>query len=141
LLIEWREIDTPLPVCKAIPSKPKEWGLRELRRIATVPVLRLDDTVLAEPGYDASTKILLVGGGFVPVPNYPTQQELRRAAQVLWTPFELFPFNEKSDAGALLVCGPSAAASRLAAMSLAQPSISAFHPNKTPLTLGSTKLP
>jgi hypothetical protein len=101
--IELRRIDVPPQLCKALLSKKKEcWGLRELRRVVTAPTLRLDGNVLAKPGYDENSKILLHGGGFIRVPVYPTQDELKRAAALLWLPFGKFPFNEKSDAGALL---------------------------------------
>ena len=70
-------------------------NLRHLRGVAHTPVLRHDGTILAEPGYDASTGLLFLPeqGLTVPsVPDRPTQEQVRSAVEFILRPVAQFPF-------------------------------------------------
>src|SRR5690606_10365135 len=53
------------------------WGLRVLRGIVEAPTMRLDGTILSQPGYDDATGIYLDTGGveFPPIPDQPTHRQ------------------------------------------------------------------
>lgn len=87
-----------------------EWRLRVLRGIIEAPMLRPDGTVLAEPGYDPSTGIVLDFNGteFPPVPDAPSYEDGLAALGRLKDIIKDFPFvpDREGDTG-----GPSAARS------------------------------
>jgi hypothetical protein len=58
--------------------------------------MRADGTLLAVPGYDPATGLLLLSGTGRPVvPETPTLVELKAAAATLWRPFAEFPFVDR----------------------------------------------
>jgi hypothetical protein len=85
--------DAPQWLGRRITAKRGERGLRELRSVITAPTMRADGTLLAMPGYDLATGLLLVAASRHPViPDRPSNDELRAAAATLWRPFADFPF-------------------------------------------------
>jgi len=95
-------VDLPLRLVRQIRQLvdlPSVKGIREL------PFLRPDGTVVRTPGYDEDTKILYVPHPQVEtpdVPKAPSEDELRRAVEVLMKPLQDFPFvDEASRANAL----------------------------------------
>jgi hypothetical protein len=72
-------------------------GVRE------TPILRADGTVLAKPGYDADTAMLLLDHGCYPdVPEAPSQNEAIAAVAMLKEAFCDFPFEGEADRSAAL---------------------------------------
>jgi hypothetical protein len=90
---------------RLVPAHPPEWvvrevaargewtGIRSLRCLVEVPVLRPDGTVLDRRGYDPATGLLYEPGGVVvAVPDSPTQGDARAACDALLEVVEDFPF-------------------------------------------------
>ncbi len=85
--------DAPQWLGRRIMAKRGERGLRVLRAVITAPTMRADGTLLAKPGYDLATGLLLVAASQRPlVPDRPSIAELKSAAATLWRPFADFPF-------------------------------------------------
>ena len=71
----------------------------------TAPTLRRDGSVLAEPGYDPTSRLLFVnqaGAELPPIPEHPSQEQAREALECLWGPFALFPLVDAVDRGVVL---------------------------------------
>lgn len=67
------------------------------------PTLRPDGSVVEEPGYDPTTRLLYVPAGEYPrVPDRPTHADATAAALRLMDLFDEFPFVELCDASAVL---------------------------------------
>jgi hypothetical protein len=95
--------DAPQWLGRRITAKRGERGLRELRSVITAPTMRADGTLLAVPGYDLATGLLLVAASQHPViPDRPSVDELRAAAATLWRPFADFPFVDKTARSVML---------------------------------------
>ncbi len=71
-----------------------QWpGIRVLRGLTEVPMLRPDGTVLDVPGYDEPTRVLYEPAIKVPpIPSAPTRDDARRACAALLDVFCEFPF-------------------------------------------------
>lgn len=70
-------------------------NLRALAGVTHTPLMRADGTILAEPGYDESTGLLLLPeeGLSVPsIPGSPTGEQIREAVKLILTPVEEFDF-------------------------------------------------
>jgi hypothetical protein len=80
-------------------ARTDEINVAELDGVITAPTMRADGSLLVDPGYDAATKLLLVGGPFPTIPESPTPAQLRAAWGKLWKPFKLFPFVTAYDRG------------------------------------------
>ena len=96
--------DPPSWLCQQINAKIGERGLRVLMGIITAPTLRPDGSLLCTPGYDETTGLLLRGGGWPRISEFPNEAELKDAFRALWTPFAEFPFVTKEDRGVMLAC-------------------------------------
>jgi hypothetical protein len=70
-------------------------NVRELRGVTHTPVLRPDGSVLHEPGYDTSTRLLYLpdrGLEVPPIPEHPTADDIRQARDQLLFLTEEFPW-------------------------------------------------
>jgi hypothetical protein len=68
-------------------------GIPILTAISETPILRDDGSVLAEPGYDAATKLYVEGGSpAITLPDRITKKQAKKAAKKLLSPFSEFPF-------------------------------------------------
>lgn len=76
--------------------------LKRLSAVVTAPTITPEGRVLAAPGYDAATGLLLIGEGWPAIPAAPTADDARAALDVLMAPFRAFPFAGPEDRGALL---------------------------------------
>ena len=95
--------DAPQWLGRRITAKRGERGLRELRAVITAPTMRADGTLLAMPGYDLATGLLLVAASQRPlVPDKPSIAELKSAAATLWRPFADFPFVDETARSVML---------------------------------------
>jgi hypothetical protein len=79
--------------------------LPPLNGIVEVPVLREDGSILDERGYDEKSRLYYRPDEGLTVPNVPrdpTQKEIQRAKELIWTPLQDFPFvDQASKANAL----------------------------------------
>jgi hypothetical protein len=90
---DWVSVDCPPHLAAAYCERIGAWRLRPLRGIATAPTLRPDGSILAEPGYDPETGLLLAFAETYPaIPERPSRQEGRAALDVLLEPLSAFPF-------------------------------------------------
>ncbi|MBK5941429.1 ATP-binding protein [Halochromatium roseum] len=96
--------DAPAWAAMRIVAKDGERGLPQLDAVITAPTLRADGSILAEPGYDAASKLLLMSDtpDLPAVPVAPTMEQARTALDALWHPFRLFPLVDEVDAGVVL---------------------------------------
>lgn len=95
--------DAPTWLARRVSAKSGERGLKEVKAVITAPTLREDGSILATPGYDAASGLLLRGNGKWPrVPETPSRAELETAASALWHPFQQFPFVDEISRGVML---------------------------------------
>ncbi|MBX9629566.1 MAG: ATP-binding protein [Burkholderiales bacterium] len=101
---EWRPIDAPERVARAVLERSGERGLPKLSAVITAPTMRANGTVLDVPGFDQKTGLLyLVDEPEAPsVPTTPTPEDAISALHTLWAPFEGFPFVDAAARGAML---------------------------------------
>jgi hypothetical protein len=91
------EADPPGWLGKRIDAKAGERGLHELNGVITAPTLRPDGSLLASPGFDVETGLLLLPGQWPCIPEAPTRAELAAAWKTLWSPFSEFPYVGDAD--------------------------------------------
>lgn len=93
----------PAWMVNALHTRGQWRSIRELTAISDVPFMRPDGTVCQTEGYDRETGVLLEMHGTYPtVPEAPTQDDARAAAQELLEVVEDFPFaSDASRAGFL----------------------------------------
>lgn len=89
----WK-VTPPPDWCVAAVHERGEWpGARLIEGIIEAPVLRSDGSVLARQGYDEDTGLLLSSSGvFDQVPEKPTQDDAKNAAEQLLEVVADFPF-------------------------------------------------
>lgn len=86
-------IDPPSRVASTILAREGEWSFSRLTGVITTPTLRPDGTILAEPGYDAATQLLLLEPPALPkLPEKPTHADAMAALQQLDGLLDEFPF-------------------------------------------------
>ncbi|HXG90536.1 MAG TPA: bifunctional DNA primase/polymerase [Vicinamibacterales bacterium] len=73
-----------------------EWKFPVLRNVVTTPTLDRDGRIIATPGFDKQSGLLLdfEPDAFPPVPEYPTQDDAREALNLLAYPLRGFPFED-----------------------------------------------
>nr|MBP8290523.1 hypothetical protein [Chromatiaceae bacterium] len=97
--------DAPVWLPQRIMAKDGERRLPRLDAVVTAPTLRQDGSLLAEPGYDPTARLLFVNHAGVelpPIPEHPTLDQAREALEFLWRPFALFPLVDAVDRGVVL---------------------------------------
>ncbi len=96
--------DAPTWLAAAILAKDGERGLPRLDAVITAPTLRRDGSILAEPGYDAASRLLLrlLTPDWPAIPAHPSLDESRAALREFWRPVELFPLVGAVDRGVTL---------------------------------------
>lgn len=94
----------PIEVARMIlAGRGHDWTMPRLRAIISAPTLRQDGTVIAEPGYDAETGLLLVGERlWRHTPDSPSKRDALDALDVLGEPLTGFPFVGNADRTAAL---------------------------------------
>jgi hypothetical protein len=92
-------IDAPLKVAHTYRQRKGAWQLPVLSGLINAPTLRRDGSVLAAPGYDPATGLLLETGSlrFPDVPEAPDWEEGREAISILMQLIETFPFAGEAD--------------------------------------------
>lgn len=85
----------PSDIIRAVATDGFWNGFRHLAGTTPVPVMRADGTVLDQPGYDRSTRLILEPNADVPhVKDRPTQADAIDAADMLADVFADFPFED-----------------------------------------------
>jgi hypothetical protein len=92
----WVAIDAPLKVAATYRQRIGRWNLPILAGLLNAPTLRPNGSLLASPGYDAKTGLLLdvCGGRFPAIPDQPTKQNANQALAVLTDLIATFPFRD-----------------------------------------------
>lgn len=90
----WQRIDAPLKVATVYLQRIGRWRLPTLVGLIEAPTLRGDGSILASPGYDAATGLLLDTGGtrYPSIPDRPSREDARQALELLRTLISTFPF-------------------------------------------------
>ncbi len=103
---KWVATDAPQNVVKAYRDRAGRWGLPVLAGIVNAPTLRADGSILAEPGYDEATCLLLDfrGVAFPAVPSHPSRDDALAAMEVLADLISTFPFVAEADRSVALSC-------------------------------------
>ena len=97
------DIDPPARLVRQILSLGSRRQLKPLSAIVTAPTIRPDGSVLAAPGYDARTSLLVVlRDEAVDVPPAPGRGEITGALTELMYPFASFPLVDHLARGGLL---------------------------------------
>jgi len=91
----------------ATPKAIVEWGrwpgVKELHHLSQIPVLLPDGSIVSAPGFDEKTGIYYDPGVDVPdVPDAPTQEDVKRAAEFLLDLVAEFPFENGAHKSAWL---------------------------------------
>ncbi len=96
--------DAPAWAPARLIAKDGERGLPALDAVVTAPTLRRDGSILAEPGYDPASRLLLLATcpDLPHIPEAPSEIQARAALETLWAPFRLFPLVDEIDRGVVL---------------------------------------
>ncbi|WP_295608761.1 hypothetical protein [uncultured Lamprocystis sp.] len=96
--------DAPQWAASRILAKDGDRGMSLLDAVITAPTLRADGSILADPGYDAPSRLLLLADSpdLAPPPSAPTLAQAKAALNTLWHPFRLFPLVDAVDCGVVL---------------------------------------
>src|ERR1700719_524658 len=91
---EIRSINTPHDIAEALLKNYGRWEhIPRITGIVTAPTLRLDGTLIDQPGYDPDTRILYVNLGVeYPKLPRPDKDQARAALDYLCELYSEFPF-------------------------------------------------
>jgi putative DNA primase/helicase len=90
---EWRPCDATDELAAALLANAGGWPFPPIVAVIEAPTLRLDGSVLQDPGYDAATGLYFDPAiGFPPVPEGPTRDDALEALATLKRPLRGFPF-------------------------------------------------
>lgn len=99
----WVPTDPPAAVASTIMARDGEWGFLPLVGVITTPTLRPDGTILASPGYDPATRLLLLDPPKLPpIPSKPTRADALNALALLNGLLDEFPFVDEASRSAAL---------------------------------------
>lgn len=97
------DIDPPTKLVRQVLSLGAQRQLKSLSAIVTAPTIRPDGSVLASPGYDFRTSLLVDLCDEAPdLPSAPSREEIHRALNELMFPFKNFPLVDHLARGGLL---------------------------------------
>jgi putative DNA primase/helicase len=107
----WVEADPPLEVAKMLINLGR-WDFLRVAGIISAPTMRLDGSILEDPGYDAETQlwhepdVVLV---MPPIPDKPTREQAEKALELLKDLLVGFPFVSNVDRSVALAAIMTAA--------------------------------
>lgn len=98
------DVDPPVKLVRQVLSLGVRRGLKNLSAVVTAPTLRRDGSILATPGYDAQTGLLLdIREATIPeIPGSPTREQVSATLDRIMFPFRDFPLVDGHARGALL---------------------------------------
>lgn len=97
---DWKAIDPPASIAGVLAARVGRWRLRSVASIITCPTLRPDGSILAEPGYDAATRIYHMPEARLRMPRLPerpTRDDAITAAKLLLDLLVGFPLVTDAD--------------------------------------------
>jgi hypothetical protein len=98
LIEELPQIDCPAKVANVYLSRSGSWRLPTLVGVIEAPMLRPVGSILAKPGYDSATGLLLHSDEeWLDVSDRPSRGELESVVRTLIEPFREFPFVTEAD--------------------------------------------
>ena len=98
-------VDCPPKISAFYLSRTGAWQVPVLKGIISAPILRKDGTILAQPGYDEKSGLLLVCDEDWPaIPEQPTRVDAIAALRTLLAPFVEFPFVAPEDRAVHVAC-------------------------------------
>jgi hypothetical protein len=97
-------VNPPLNLVKQLSTLGRERRLATLRGLIDMPIILPNGRLVSEVGYDPASELYLAPQrGLLPViMENPSDDELRKALDVLWKPFRTFPFVSANDRGGML---------------------------------------
>ena len=88
----WVPVDPPRDVAGTILARAGEWKFPSVAGIITAQTMRPDGTILQQPGYDPTTRLLLVDPPQMkPIPDEPSENQARAALELLESLLAEFP--------------------------------------------------
>jgi putative DNA primase/helicase len=86
-------IDPPVPVAAIVLSRDGKWRVPRLKGVITTQTMRSDGSLLKQPGFDPTTRLLLESPpSLPPIPERPTRADASRALDLLVQLLAEFPF-------------------------------------------------
>lgn len=100
----WREVkmNPPRGVLEMLTVPDVLAPIRPADGVITAPTMRLDGTVLCEPGYDAETRLVLALDEALEIPEAPNLDDAVAALDELLYPWSQFPYASDLDRAVLL---------------------------------------
>lgn len=99
----WKRVDPPDKIVQAVFQRGQWEYVRPLVGVISAPTMRLDGSVLQTPGYDEASGLLLwPSASFFEVPDEPTIDDARAAAEQILDVVCDFPFRRPADRSAWL---------------------------------------
>lgn len=99
----WRAIDCPKQVAEVYLERSGSWRVPSLRAILRAPTVRSDGTILASPGYDPDSELLVrLDGDWPEIPQHPTREDAEAALSDLRAIVASFPFEADCDEAAAI---------------------------------------
>jgi hypothetical protein len=85
--------NAPMEIASMIMARAGEWSFPTIAGVISTPTMRPDGSLLTEPGYDGSTRLLLVEPPpLPPIPDRPTRDDALAALKLLEALLIGFPF-------------------------------------------------
>ena len=95
--------DAPQGIATAILAKHGARHFPQLVAVISAPTLRVDGSILDQPGHDKDSGLFYVAEASAPeVPELPTPEDALAALAVLWKPFAEFPLVDDTSRGVVL---------------------------------------
>lgn len=103
---EWLSADVPHAIAESFIARAGTWRhVPPLTGVVEAPTLRMDGSVLDQPGYDAASGIYFAGKlpvGYVAPPEKPTRDDAKRALDLLWDAISDFPVVGPEDRASMI---------------------------------------
>jgi hypothetical protein len=98
-------INPPKDIAQIILDRFGEWKFDPVIGVITTPTLRPDGTLLANPGYDPVTRLILIEPPSMPgIPGRPTRDDALAALNLLDGLLDEFPFADDASRSVALSC-------------------------------------
>jgi hypothetical protein len=98
-------IDPPYDVAQIILNRFGHWKFPAVVGLISTPTLRPDGSLLAQPGYDPATRLILAATPKVPdISDRPTREDALAAIKLLDHLLDEFPFADRASRSVALSC-------------------------------------
>ena len=90
-------VNPPSEIAQTILARTGDWRFPAIAGVISAPTMRPDGSLLIEPGYDETTRLLLVEPPAMPeIPNNPTRDDALQALKLLEALLTGFPFSDET---------------------------------------------